>query len=276
MTKISLNRFFHIFKISLFLVFFIPLVALAQQDEKEYIPVDLDELVETDDITEDEEESLDDNIFEAEHEEQELRNFSKNYLERLRNDDDYQYNTPKTTNSFKDFLFSILRDIFGNEVGRTIFDNFEYVYYTIAAIVLVVLIIYAFGMNPNFIFKRKIQEAEEEEVSYETVDIRDTKVDWEKLIQESEKNEKYKDAVHFLFLYLLKILSDEKIIKWTPEKTKDHFRREIKDKEIQHSFELLAHSYSYIWYGDFEIERNSFNELKTSYYNLYNKLKSTA
>lgn len=75
----------------------------------------------------------------------------------------------------------------------------------------------------------------------------------------------YRSAVRYQFLFILKKLSDKKLINWNPEKTNKDYTAELKASQLKNDFSDLAYIFDYVWYGEFDIEEQDYQKFKNQY-----------
>ena len=90
-------------------------------------------------------------------------------------------------------------------------------------------------------------------------------IDFNDEINKAVHSGNYRLAVRLLYLRSLKLLSDQELINWQPEKTNQTYIDEIEDLERKQEFKMLTLRFEYIWYGDFSIDKEIFKVLKGSF-----------
>jgi hypothetical protein len=80
-------------------------------------------------------------------------------------------------------------------------------------------------------------------------------------IEEAERDGRFRDAIRFHFLRILKGLSDNEIIHWHRNKTNIEYAREISSRPESASFERVRRIYEYAWYGEFSVTERDYQEL---------------
>jgi hypothetical protein len=90
-------------------------------------------------------------------------------------------------------------------------------------------------------------------------------IDFNDEINKAVLNGNYRLAVRLLYLRSLKLLSDQELINWQPEKTNQTYIDELEDLERKQEFKILTLRFEYVWYGDFSIDKEVFNVLKGSF-----------
>lgn len=97
-------------------------------------------------------------------------------------------------------------------------------------------------------------------------------VDFEKLIAENEQNGDTRLVIRYYYLWLLRKLTERGHIEWDPEKTNTDFLEEISTATIKSDFAKLSHAYNYVWYGAFDIDRITYEKMKSTFQKTLNTL----
>ena len=84
-------------------------------------------------------------------------------------------------------------------------------------------------------------------------------VDFEKLIKNTLKSNEKRLAIRYYYLWLLKKMAEKEIIEWDAEKTNSDYLNEIQNPTQKDNFAYLSYLYNYIWYGEFELDENTFD-----------------
>jgi hypothetical protein len=80
-------------------------------------------------------------------------------------------------------------------------------------------------------------------------------------IEEAEREGRFRDAIRFHFLRILKGLSDKEIIHWHRNKTNIEYAREISSRPESAGFERVRRIYEYAWYGEFKVTERDYQTL---------------
>lgn len=80
-------------------------------------------------------------------------------------------------------------------------------------------------------------------------------VDFQALVDEAVASKKYREAVRYYYLWLLKELSEKGLITYDVEKTNNDYQTELSHHAIYPDFRYAAYLYTYIWYGEFNIDK---------------------
>ena len=167
---------------------------------------------------------------------------------------------------FKEWLAYCFKKIFGLSSMDVSSKYVEYTLKTIAALIVlyVIYLIVKIVLNKEgqWIFgkstTRKIYTDEEIEKNL-------IYVDFEKLVQETLGNGDNRLAIRYYYLWVLKRLSEKNIIEWHTEKTNSDYLYEIQSTDLRTDFQYLSYLYNYIWYGEFEMNEETFSNAKNSF-----------
>jgi len=183
---------------------------------------------------------------------------------------EFDYTTIKPRMSFWEKLmqkvFKILEAIFGETVF-TKSGNIAGVLLRIFAIVLVGFLLYFIikylaGKNGGFFFGKKNRKLDiKDEELHENIH----EINFPESILKFEKSGDFRSAVRYQFLFVLKKLSDKKLIAWNPEKTNKDYVAELKAPHLKNEFYDLSYIFDYVWYGEFDINEENYLKFKSQY-----------
>lgn len=197
------------------------------------------------------------------------KKFKENFSSKYK-DKEFDYSTSKPHESFGEKLMrkisKILQKIFGTSVFNTSSD-ITWVIVRLLGILLVgfllyFIIKYVLNKNGGFFFGKKnkkviISEQELHENIHE--------INFPASIAKFENSGDYRSAVRYQFLFILKKLSDKKIISWNPEKTNKDYITELKSPHLKNEFSNLAYIFDYVWYGEFNIDEQNYLKFKNQF-----------
>jgi|GEM_PF-5985615 len=126
--------------------------------------------------------------------------------------------------------------------------------------VIVFFIVYLVRKNKAQLLKKSDNELPPEDMSDEEL-IR--KADLSDLLTLAESSSDFKAAFRYRYLILIKTMTQYGIIKWDPSLTNKAIRRQIESPDIRKGFKELTVAYDYIWYGEYSIDRNEYDRLKS-------------
>lgn len=183
---------------------------------------------------------------------------------------DFDYTTVKPRMSFWEKLMNKIGRLIESIFGQTIFTKTG----SIAGILIRFFAILLIGFLLYFIIKYLIANGG---ISFfgkknRKVDIRDEElheniheINFPESILKFEKSGDFRSAVRYQFLYILKKLSDKKLITWNPEKTNKDYLAELKAPHLKNQFYDLAYIFDYVWYGSFAIDEPGYLKFKNQY-----------
>jgi hypothetical protein len=73
-------------------------------------------------------------------------------------------------------------------------------------------------------------------------------------------------------LWILKKLTEKEFIVFHAEKTNSDYLNEIKSDKIKFDFKYVSYLYNYIWYGEFEITAENYNNSKKAFVKMLQSL----
>jgi len=209
----------------------------------------------------------------------ELKRFDNDKLNSYKKDKDFQYKETKQEKGIlakimewlSDLLYRFLSWLFGEQratgILSVIISSLPY----IVALVILLLILKVFlNIRADNIIsgsarKSKILVSEEEEI-IKTKDIKE-------LIAKALKNNDYRLAIRYQYLYILQLLEKKGIISWEQQKTNHEYEREITDASLQNHFRNITYLYDFVWYGNFDIDKNDFSKASKIFTSIENKIK---
>ncbi|MEM9719685.1 MAG: DUF4129 domain-containing protein [Bacteroidota bacterium] len=85
-------------------------------------------------------------------------------------------------------------------------------------------------------------------------------MDFEEMISQAVSQENFRKALRLLFLESLSMLSSNGSIEWKAYKTNQDYARELAGSPYAESFRKLRLAFEYVWYGDFPLNRDRYEE----------------
>lgn len=180
--------------------------------------------------------------------------------------DEFQYEVKVaekgTWDRFKEWLVYWFRKLFGLSDGVS--SNAVNITLRTIAIIIVIYVIYIIAKlilnkEGQWIFGKSTTK---KVVSHEDIERNLKHIDFEKLIKETIKSGDKRLAIRYYYLWLLKKMSEQNIIDWNPEKTNSDYLYEIKSEKLKQDFNHFSYLYNYTWYGEFDIDEETFNKEK--------------
>lgn len=197
------------------------------------------------------------------------KKFKENIPSRYKGNE-FDYTIVKPRMSFWDKLmqkvFKLLESIFGETVF-TKSGNITGILIRLFAILLVGFLVYfiikyLLGKDGNFLFGKKNKKIDiKDEELHENIH----EINFPESILKFEKSGDFRSAIRYQFLFVLKKLSDKKIIVWNPEKTNKDYAAELKTAHVKDDFSKLSYIFDYVWYGEFSIDEENYQKFKNQY-----------
>ncbi|KUJ50275.1 DUF4129 domain-containing protein [Chryseobacterium sp. JAH] len=197
------------------------------------------------------------------------KNFKENIKSRYKGEE-FDYSTSKPRESFWDKLMrkvlKLIQTIFGDtslessaQIATLVIRVFAI---ALVGFLLYFIVKFLIGKNGNFIFGRRNKKViiNDEEL-HENIH----EINFPESIATFERTKDYRSAVRYQFLFVLKKLSDKKLILWNPEKTNKDYVAELKVPNLRSEFSDLSYIFDYVWYGEFSIDEQSYTKFKEQY-----------
>ena len=193
------------------------------------------------------------------------QNFKKKYTDEAFI---YEFKTPEKNawDRFKEWLAGILKNLFSfssNEASL----NFVGILLKIIAVLIVVFVIYLIvkalmNKEGQWIFGRN---SDKKGMNYNEIEKNLHLVDFEKLIKETLTSGENRLCIRYYYLWLLKKMSEKHLIVWDVEKTNSDYLYELQNQSQKEEFAYVSYLYNYIWYGEFELDEDTFEKAKNAF-----------
>lgn len=195
--------------------------------------------------------------------------FNAEALERYSKDQAFIYDdvvAPKASwwDKFWATVWAIIRSIFGDgptEMPHTDTRPLRYIFMGVLIVAVVFIVMKFKGIDFRLFAGRSAAVAVPYYESAE--DIHTLSFDDEIALALEQKN--YRLAVRLLYLQTLKYLNDQGMIHWQPEKTNEMYVNEVQDVQRKTVFKRLTRQFEYVWYGDFAIDAERYDQLSRSF-----------
>ncbi len=97
--------------------------------------------------------------------------------------------------------------------------------------------------------------------------------DIQELINLAIKNNNYRLAIRYYYLFVLKKLSDLEFINWESQKTNTDYIKELTDDPLKNQFTVITKLYDFIWYGSFEVNEKSYRQAEKEFQSITNRIQ---
>lgn len=175
---------------------------------------------------------------------------------------------------FKQWLSDVFKDLFDINSDATASDVTDIVlkvFYVVIFLMVVYFIVKAIiNKEGNWVFGKS---SDKSIIPVTDIENNIYKTDFKALISAAEKEQNYRLAVRYYYLWLLKTLSEGEIIDYDVEKTNSDYHYEIKDENTKKEFSYTSYLYNYIWYGEFDIDGHQFDKAKNAFTQFLNSIK---
>lgn len=200
------------------------------------------------------------------------KKFAPNYKNKYKsNEFDYEVLKPKQSIWDKiklkiaELLSKIFKDLDPNKANAYTVNILRIIGIVVMAVLIFILVRYLMSKDGNFLFGKKNGK-----INIHSQDLEENihEINFPQTILQLEKQQDYRSAIRYHFLFTLKKLTDKNLISWNPEKTNRDYLRELKNENQKEDFRKIAHVYDYIWYGEFDTQEKEYQYYKT-YFNKF-------
>lgn len=182
------------------------------------------------------------------------KGLSKENWEHLRKDRDYVETwKPKKINPSKTQKTNPKTIIQNNNGG-----NGKFVVYGIVVLLLLFFIFRYLGTREK---NSKIQATQLSIENLGEIEARMHELSLEDLLSEAEAQKNYRLALRLNFLIIIKLLSQEKIVRWKKDKTNWDYHAEIGDKIVADTFKKIVINFESFWYGEHPLTDTSYTQV---------------
>lgn len=148
------------------------------------------------------------------------------------------------------------------------FPFFRFLLWTIG-IGVVLFVIYRLFLSEKGLFtsptRNKRIELEDEPVTDEQY--------LEQQLNTAIRSGNYRLAVRYLYLHSLSKIAERGWLILSPDKTNYQYVKELSKPDLRNDFARITLHYEYAWYGDFAIEQQVFNAVKSEFDQFQQKMK---
>ncbi|MBL7788201.1 MAG: hypothetical protein JNL75_00040 [Chitinophagales bacterium] len=199
----------------------------------------------------------------------ERRKFDSNFKAKY-NTDHFIYE-PKVQkysqwDQFKEWFFRWLREFFDLQDKNAASEWFEYLQYFLAFLLVTVVAFFIIKAIINkeggWIFGR---DSKTDTIDQHNVEEKLHLANFSELLTNAKRKNDYRLAIRFYYLWLLRKLSDKKVIQWDINKTNMDYLYEIKNKTLRERYSYHCYVYDYIWYGEFDMSETEFIKAEMSF-----------
>lgn len=186
----------------------------------------------------------------------------------FKTDKDFNYVTEDVpAESFFDKVMKWLNDTinsFFSDEGAA-----PYIRYSIIAALIVFVVLQLMNVKARRLFFKN-QSREKALFTEEEIDLQ--QADFDSMIKAEIAKANYREAIRFLYLKMLKLLSNRNYIELLSRKTNSDFMKELEGNAYAFDFLKLSRIFEFVWYGNFLIKENVFEKIHDDFRMIFNKL----
>jgi len=194
----------------------------------------------------------------------EIRRPSIDRITKFKTDRDFIYETDYSAKlTIWDLIGNWLRKHFFEPViGKHAFTIWQITEYSLAIIAVLLIVYYFIKGDRRGLFSRGPKSlAIEMDGAEEDISL----MNFDKLINDAIVNGQYRVAIRYLYLKLLKDLSDKNYINWKAEKTNLDYVNELRPSRYGKGFMEVTFLFDYAWYGDADVTEGTFGQIRNSF-----------
>lgn len=206
--------------------------------------------------------------------------FQKSDLDTYKNDSKFNYEEVKTESTwFTDVInwfYNLLRRFFEWIFGVGNAEGYLAVFLEILPYLLLALFLY---LVIRFFVRSNIQGKGKKNKNPNMVSLSEDEhiiknEDIEQLIKNALSDKNYRLAIRYQYLFILQLLSEHEWIDWQQQKTNDDYLEELSTSPLLDDFGRATVLYDYVWYGEFELNRERYTKAETIFKSLKNALNN--
>lgn len=157
-------------------------------------------------------------------------------------------------------------------ISGQFFEFLAGVFNIVAVIVAFFILAYlVYLLAENYYFEPRRQKASRD-VMIENLEDYIHDIDLDALLAETLKNENYKLAIRIQYLMVIKLLSNQNLIRWKRQKTNGEYLSEIFGNTNFTDFQKATGVYERVWFGDVNLDKEKYNLLQPGFSKLIARL----
>jgi hypothetical protein len=194
-----------------------------------------------------------------------IRSFNNSALKEYAKQNDFKYDGEAYVQNvslwsrFWHWVWRILGNIFDKIfTGKPTWVIFRIALFIIAAGAIAFIVFKILGIDVIKLFKGQSKTID---IPYSESLENIHEISFDDEIEKAVSNHNYRLAVRLLYLKCLKQLNDAQLIHWQIDKTNSAYLNELTDDEKRQSFGMLTRQFEYVWYGDFPVDGQAFQNI---------------
>ncbi len=193
---------------------------------------------------------------------------SESKINSYKSDSDFNYETDVVPS---DSIFNRILNWIGHFIDM-LFSNrgiAPFIRYGIIAVLIIFLVVRLMNVKAQSLFYKN-RKQKSLLIHQEELEIMESNLD--KAIEKEISNGNFRVAVRFMYLKLLKNLNNKEYIHLNINKTNYDYQNEMKDISFADDFRKLSRVFEFVWYGDFNVEKEIFGNIHNDFNSIFSKL----
>ena len=183
-------------------------------------------------------------------------------LDELRQEHEFRYVQTETAPSAWDLFWARFWRWLFEAIGQHTTALFwKIVLYGLLALAVVFVVLKLLQVDVTAAFGRSARKSK---LDYDTEAENIHELDFDTRLREAEASGDYRLAVRLGYLRLLKLLTDQGLIDWQPDKTNHDYLRELAAARpaTRPAFAELTRQFEYVWYGELELSGGLYRRVR--------------
>ncbi|MFW5886206.1 MAG: hypothetical protein ACOCUL_00475 [Bacteroidota bacterium] len=202
----------------------------------------------------------------------EIRQADQVFFETYRNDKDFNYQKDFVRN--KGFFSRLLNWIINKlDEMESVIKVIPLFYKILMGVFILVFLFVA--ITKTKVYRLFYTQGKVTDIPFIEQDLIEQDVDFDKHILNEINLGNFRNAIRLLYVKLLYLLENKKIISYSKEKTNKDYLLELQKKtSFSKDFQKAADVYEYVWYGNFTIDKPEFDWFKDKFNQLYQEINA--
>jgi hypothetical protein len=197
-----------------------------------------------------------------------LKHFDDAELARLKQKPEFQYKSettgPSLWSRFWRWFWHLFDGVDAPQHTNLLFIVLKYLFLSLGIAAIVFIVLKLAGVDVRGLIKRKPADAR---IPFTETLENIHEIDFDLNIDQAIAEHNYRLAVRLLYLRALKQLNDAQLINWQIDKTNAAYINELTNANQREAFAVLTRQFEFVWYGEFAINSQAFQNIKTLFSN---------
>jgi hypothetical protein len=152
-------------------------------------------------------------------------------------------------------------------------NAFRTIMWVIIICCFVAIIVLYLASDRVGLFRRSSHQIAQDETGENDIPEDIFEINYDKEIDKAQAMGNYRLAVRLQFLKLLRTMAEKQIIQYAPARTNFDYLVQLHKSNWYHDFFRLTRHYEYVWYGQFPIDQQQYNQVSNEYRQALEKLR---